>query len=96
MSLVKSCCLVVTDSEGLQEETTYLGVPWITVRETTEWPITVTCGTNRLVRIEQLAASVYERLREPQPRRPLIALWDGRTAGRIVDSLRGSFFARQL
>jgi UDP-N-acetylglucosamine 2-epimerase (non-hydrolysing) len=95
MSLVKSCCLVITDSGGLQEETTYLGIPCITVRETTERPITIRCGTNRLARIEQLAASVYERLREPWPRRPLIALWDGRTAGRIVEALRGLFFKQQ-
>ena len=49
MSLVSDCSPVVTDSGGVQEETSYLGIPCITVRETTERPITLTSGTNVLL-----------------------------------------------
>ena len=58
MNLVVGAKLVITDSGGLQEETTYLGIPCLTLRENTERPITVTMGTNRLVN----AASLYENL----------------------------------
>ena len=55
MSLVKGSAAVVTDSGGVQEETSYLGIPCVTVRETTERPVTVTHGTNRLVSVASLA-----------------------------------------
>jgi UDP-N-acetylglucosamine 2-epimerase (non-hydrolysing) len=88
MSLVCSCRLAVTDSGGLQEETSYLGIPCITVRDTTERPITLTIGTNLLAPIEHLAAAVRRRLSEPPPARPVIPLWDGGTAERIVKLLQ--------
>jgi len=88
MGLVVDAQLVITDSGGIQEETTYLGIPCLTLRENTERPITVTQGTNRLVRRETLMAEV-ERARAggfAHGARP--ALWDGHTADRVVADLR--------
>lgn len=87
MSLVSNALVAITDSGGLQEETTYLGIPCLTLRENTERPITVTEGTNRLVKpetlIEEVNLAVFENGR---PRRP--EMWDGQTAGRCVEDLR--------
>lgn len=87
MSLVRGAAALVTDSGGVQEETTYLGVPCLTLRENTERPITVTEGTNRLVDVDTLVPALREALaRPPRGRRP--DLWDGRTAPRCLDDLR--------
>ena len=90
LNLWKDAVVALTDSGGLQEETTALGVPCITVRENTERPITVDEGTNEVVgtdpaRIKQAAAKVL-RGEGKQGRRP--QLWDGRAAERIVEILR--------
>jgi UDP-N-acetylglucosamine 2-epimerase (non-hydrolysing) len=81
--------LVFTDSGGIQEETTVLGIPCLTLRENTERPITVREGTNRVVgtnpdRIVQEARAIL-KLPDRRPRRP--KLWDGRAAARIVNVL---------
>ncbi|OLC06461.1 MAG: UDP-N-acetylglucosamine 2-epimerase [Gemmatimonadetes bacterium 13_1_40CM_70_11] len=86
LSLVTGSDLVITDSGGLQEETSFLGIPCLTVRPTTERPITCSQGTNRLVAarreaIEQAAAELWGRRRIPPP---AIERWDGRAAERIV------------
>ena len=88
MALVEGARLIVTDSGGVQEETTYLGIPCLTVRPNTERPVTVTLGTNRLVAPGELCRAAMAALdsRAPTPRRP--PLWDGRTAARVADSLR--------
>ena len=87
MSLVRGAKLVITDSGGIQEETTYLNIPCLTLRENTERPVTVTQGTNRLVSAGTLLPAVADALAGhwPQGRRP--ELWDGRTGGRVVKSL---------
>src|SRR3546814_2657847 len=79
--------LAITDSGGIQEETTYLNIPCLTLRPNTERPITVTQGTNRLVRPETLGEMVDRALNgELKPvHRP--ALWYGRTAERVVQCL---------
>ena len=88
MNLVSSARLVITDSGGVQEETTYLGIPCLTLRENTERPITVTQGTNRLARTENLLENVHQALngRWNTGKRP--DRWDGNAAQRAVESLR--------
>ncbi len=88
MSLVVTARFIITDSGGVQEETTYLGIPCLTLRENTERPITVEEGTNQLTRAEDLSALVATILagRGKSGRKP--ALWDGKAAERAVESLR--------
>jgi UDP-N-acetylglucosamine 2-epimerase (non-hydrolysing) len=89
LGLMDGARVVLTDSGGIQEETTILGVPCVTLRENTERPATVTHGTNRVVGMAPAAVlagfrSALEAGRS-SARRP--ELWDGRAAGRIVDVL---------
>jgi UDP-N-acetylglucosamine 2-epimerase (non-hydrolysing) len=89
LNLWKDAAVVLTDSGGLQEETTALGVPCVTIRENTERPITVEEGTNVLAGTapEAIVAAAKAAVegRAPRGRRP--ALWDGQAAKRIVDVL---------
>jgi UDP-N-acetylglucosamine 2-epimerase (non-hydrolysing) len=87
MAAVSRAALVVTDSGGVQEETTYLGIPCLTLRDNTERPITVTEGSNRLVTIESIKGDIHQVLsgQKRVSRRP--ELWDGQAAGRVLQSL---------
>jgi UDP-N-acetylglucosamine 2-epimerase (non-hydrolysing) len=91
LALEAKAALVITDSGGVQEETSYLGIPCLTVRPNTERPITVTEGTNRLIDPEKeplstAAQAALQRGRRPGPCR--IEGWDGQAAGRITQALR--------
>jgi len=88
MSLVFDCGFVLTDSGGVQEETTYLGIPCLTIRENTERPVTITMGSNRLIKPHEVAESVTEVIRGGRPPRRVPDLWDGNTAPRVVRSLK--------
>jgi len=101
LGLIEGAALVLTDSGGIQEETTYLGIPCLTYRENTERPVTVELGTNKLVgsdperllhealeTLDRKAANGYGRAGVPPP------LWDGKAAQRIVEILKHYWFDR--
>jgi UDP-N-acetylglucosamine 2-epimerase (non-hydrolysing) len=95
LDLMHHAVMVITDSGGVQEETTFLGVPCLTYRDTTERPVTVSMGTNRVVgrdpqnllrhTLEVLGQARYGRAGSTPARPPL---WDGRTSSRIVQILK--------
>ena len=84
MSLVRGAAAIVTDSGGVQEETTLLRVPCLTLRPNTERPITITSGSNRLVTREELAAAVLKACDDGPYRGELPPLWDGQAGPRIA------------
>jgi UDP-N-acetylglucosamine 2-epimerase (non-hydrolysing) len=88
MNVVSRCTIAVTDSGGVQEETTYLGIPCATLRENTERPVTVTEGSNRLVRADNVVEMVQSALRGKWPKGKRPARWDGSTADRAAASLK--------
>jgi UDP-N-acetylglucosamine 2-epimerase (non-hydrolysing) len=91
LKLMAEARIVLTDSGGIQEETTILGVPCLTLRENTERPVTVECGSNRLVgRDPARIVAAWREIRDgaaPPLRVP--PLWDGRAAERIAEVLLG-------
>jgi UDP-N-acetylglucosamine 2-epimerase (non-hydrolysing) len=91
MRLYSGARLVLTDSGGLQEETTVLGIPCLTLRNNTERPVTIEMGTNVLVGTdpEQIKAAAFDILTKDQATTgaKIPPLWDGKTAGRICDEL---------
>jgi UDP-N-acetylglucosamine 2-epimerase (non-hydrolysing) len=89
ISLEKYAKLVLTDSGGIQEETTYLNVPCLTLRPNTERPITITLGTNELVSMGNIQEKVELILSKNWKEGSIPELWDGKTAKRIVDILEG-------
>ena len=91
LALLQRARLVLTDSGGVQEETTYLGVPCLTLRDSTERPATVTEGTNRVIgtRPQRVLAEIERVLSGDRPKPRLPPLWDGRAAERVVAVLAG-------
>ena len=87
MNLVTGARVVITDSGGLQEETTYLGIPCLTLRENTERPITVSMGTNELCTPGELFEKLSLIIRDQWKAGERPPLWDGKTAERAVDAL---------
>ena len=92
LALQRHASLVITDSGGIQEETTYLGVPCLTVRENTERPVTVTLGTNTLVGqdMERLNEEAQRILRGNSKQGQIPPLWDGRAGERIAATVVAS------
>jgi UDP-N-acetylglucosamine 2-epimerase (non-hydrolysing) len=87
LSLFSGAKLVLTDSGGVQEETTALGIPCLTLRENTERPSTITHGTNQLVGTDTEAIIAAARDATSNPLRRLPPLWDGKAADRILNEL---------
>ena len=89
LSLETDAAAVLTDSGGIQEETTYLGVPCFTLRDNTERPVTIRAGTNTLLGLDpRRIAEIPELLRTAGGNRPgAPPLWDGRAAERVADVL---------
>ena len=88
MSIVIDSALVITDSGGIQEETTYLGINCLTVRPNTERPITVTQGTNQLIEISEIKTAALTVLNSKSLSRKKLENWDGHTASRIVCDMK--------
>jgi len=90
LNLMSGAHVVLTDSGGIQEETTVLGIPCVTLRENTERPITVEMGTNMIVGTDaaRIVAATFSALNNSSPRNHNVPpLWDGHTADRILDEL---------
>lgn len=87
MSLLINAWFVLTDSGGIQEETTFLGIPCLTLRPSTERPVTVTEGTNEIVQLDRVVDAVRTICKGQWKKGKAPELWDGMTAGRIVDVL---------
>lgn len=87
VALVRGAGFLLTDSGGIQEEATYLGIPCLTMRASTERPVTIVRGTNRLISVADLPAAVEDAL-ATQKRPASIPLWDGATAARVAASLK--------
>ncbi|WP_345353695.1 non-hydrolyzing UDP-N-acetylglucosamine 2-epimerase [Actinoallomurus liliacearum] len=89
VAAVRGAAAVVTDSGGVQEETTILGVPCLTLRPNTERPITITHGTNRLVTADDVVPAVTEALAAGRGDREHPPLWDGHAGPRIARVVEG-------
>jgi len=93
LNLLLGASLVMTDSGGIQEETTFLQIPCLTLRDNTERPVTVSSGTNRLVGTnpDKILQAAIEVLSGDWKRGQIPELWDGHAAERIVEILRREF-----
>ena len=87
LALQKNATVVITDSGGIQEETTFLGIPCLTVRDNTERPITVWEGTNKLIQTNEIEYEVEQILNGNGKKGKVPHLWDGKAAGRMVKIL---------
>jgi UDP-N-acetylglucosamine 2-epimerase (non-hydrolysing) len=87
IGLIDKARFVLTDSGGLQEETTFLGIPCLTLRPNTERPITITNGTNQLTSLDNLEQDVANFLNGRSKKGAIPDLWDGHTADRIIKIL---------
>ena len=94
MSLIFGCKFAITDSGGIQEETTYLKIPCLTLRPNTERPVTITEGTNKLSTPERIVADLEEILKKKCKSPPLF--WDGKTAERVVKIMKRMRGSRRL
>jgi UDP-N-acetylglucosamine 2-epimerase (non-hydrolysing) len=87
LCLTENAKLVLTDSGGLQEESTFFRTPCLTLRPNTERPVTVTLGSNRLTKLDRLGEDIAATLDGPERLGQIPPLWDGRAAERIVEHL---------
>ena len=85
--LVEKARFVITDSGGLQEETTYLKIPCLTVRPNTERPITISQGTNKLTSLKNLSMDIDQLLNGNSQRSQIPVMWDGKAGGRVINQI---------
>ena len=90
LCLTENARLVLTDSGGLQEESTFFRTPCLTLRPNTERPVTISLGSNKLTSLDRLWADMDEVLRGPGELGRIPPLWDGKAAERIVQAMVGS------
>lgn len=97
LKLEMNAKFILTDSGGIQEESTYFGVPCLTLRENTERPITITEGTNHLVdlNVESIVNSAREIIEGNVKQGKIPKYWDGKTAGRVIQVLDEWFEKRE-
>jgi len=90
LSLMSNAAIVLTDSGGIQEETTFLGVECLTLRDNTERPITVRKGTNTLVGNDpkRIIGTTFDMLKTGNPKMESLKYWDGKASKRIIEVLR--------
>jgi len=91
LKLVSGAKFVLTDSGGIQEETTYLNIPCLTLRRNTERPITITEGSNKLVKKNEIIQEINLILNGKGKRGKIPKYWDGKSADRIVEILKSIF-----
>ena len=93
LGLMKQSLVVVTDSGGIQEETTYLNIPCLTLRENTERPITLEIGTNHLIGLDmnKLKLKIKEIINDKSSKGNIPELWDGKASLRIVKVIKEYF-----
>ena len=87
LCLTETARFILTDSGGLQEESTYFKTPCLTLRPNTERPVTIEVGTNKLTNLDQLSADIEEILQERCPPGQIPKYWDGRTAERVLNAM---------
>ena len=90
ISLVQNAALLLTDSGGIQEESTYLNIPCLTVRPNTERPVTIWEGTNKLIEVSEIESEVDIILAGKAKKGHVPKFWDGRTARRIRSTIEKS------
>ena len=95
MCLQKNARIIITDSGDIQEESTFFGVPCITVRENTERPITLSIGTNKLIgkEYERIPREITNELRNNSNKSSIPLLWDGKSSDRISKIIESHFFS---
>jgi len=94
--LAENAGFVLTDSGGLQEETTFFQTPCLTLRPNTERPVTITEGSNKLTNPESLWSDIEDLLNGSRKTGKIPDLWDGHTAERIIEYMLGGWEARKL
>jgi UDP-N-acetylglucosamine 2-epimerase (non-hydrolysing) len=87
LCLSENARFVLTDSGGLQEETTFFRTPCLTLRPNTERPVTISLGSNRLTQIERLSMDIENVLDGPEKLGQIPPLWDGNTSSRVISSI---------
>ena len=87
LALIENARFVLTDSGGLQEESTFLETPCLTLRPNTERPVTITMGSNRLTSVERLSTDIHQTLQRNETPGRIPPLWDGHAAERTLEHL---------